>query len=83
MTPEASTRAVRQMLTSWARNVSRHPHRSPVSERAINSLIARCEQRLDRGATAADVLLLEVAPFLETTAEGAAFSAPASRERAA
>lgn len=58
MSPEASTRALRQMLAAWARCVHRHPHRSPVGEAPLMHLVARC-----------NVLMLELAPFLKTTVE--------------
>lgn len=69
MTPKASVRCLRQMLNAWGRCVSRHPDRSPISGPPLMHLVARCERRLDNGATAADVLLLEVAEFFQTDAE--------------
>lgn len=69
MTAENSRDALRQMLTAWGRCVGRHPEKSPVGEQALMTLVTRCEARLERGATAADVLLLEVVPFFETADE--------------
>lgn len=83
MTPERGTAALLEMLHAWGRTVAQSPQRSPVPEQSIISLIARCEARLERGATAADVLLLELVPFLETTAEAAPFDTAAIREHVA